>query len=1443
MNLPTYIIYHLRTIIAPLLLLFASMEVAAFDHITEVRHFRTPEGLHSERVYSIIQSADGAVWMGTRAGVERYNGSRISFYPLLDTRNHGDFGGRVIKVFAYDIPSSRSSASARHGIYPIGAFDNSGRVYRYDPLSDSFRIILRMGSHVPGSIQLNDVCMDAEGGLLMATSQGLWRYRAGRLTLLLPNHCINAIHMDKEGTAVMAASSGAFTWHPSHGSLVIVHGHNLISVLATPTHYYFGSNDADLLQYDIRTHSLHTLADAATLHGQPIRALSPLSPLATSAIAIGIDGAGVYRYDFATGDISPLISTDEHASHHINGNGVYALHLDSYGTLWCGSYTGGVAAIHFGHRHLAHYLHERGNTQTLRNNNVNSVAEAEDGGLWFATDEGVSILHPTTGLWTHSSGHQVAVHLTPLPEGGMAAGTYGHGILLMDSRGQVTRTLTKSNSDLTSNIIFNIMRHSDGSLWVATLDGGVLQFDPSFNLLHRYPVSVAFALKEAPDGRVGVATADGLSIIDPSVMKPAGASSGRSGAVLTDASRAVSRYATSSEMRGNGESSYITAMSFNTSSSVWLGTEGGGMMLYDLKSRRVIRHLSAPLAIPSDHIYSIQPDRSGNLIVGTGAGLARCSAGGDILALNNIDNATREYNKSAATLLRSGDIILGSVYGAVRISPSTLNAPSSSVAVGIVGAYLESDRQLSHSAEEGEGASLRFMPVKDGKLHIDYDDRKFTVRFESVSILESKGIAYQYMLAGFDRGWSRASDLDFAEYKNVPPGRYTFTVRCVRAGDGTVMATSEIVVVIGGPWWQSWWAWTLYTLLAILFGVMIYRYQWLGLQRRHDEDKIRFFINAAHDLRTPVSLVMAPVFDLQQDQSLSPRASRLVHTASSAISKLNEITSQLLEFEKFDSGRRSLHLQSIDIISILRMEASCFADAFSRKGIRFSCSLPDGDLCMKADRYLLETMLDNLLSNAYKYTPAGGEVSLRLSSERRHLHITLQDTGIGIPRKERRKVMRGVFRARNAMDSNIPGTGFGLLQVRRIVRMLKGRIEMRSREGEGTTFHITFPRSSESVAGEILQKLTTVFVEVEQPLIQPNINASITPPSATLPDDAQGVMDCTAAEKSHSLMIVEDNDDLRVYLTDMFGSIYAVTSCASADEALVRLESEYPDLILSDVMMPGMQGDEFCRKVKSNHATSGIPVILLTAKSDHLSTLEGLSCGADDYVAKPFNSDILRLKVSGALANRDRLRQYLLSTALQMASTPSSATTDTIANNPATTPAAVAAVAPQDTVVTITSLCEDHHSPSSATSGFASSSVAESASDFASTSVAESASDSASSSEAVPALESADRAFIDKATSIVLERMAEPEFDIDMLCREMAMSRTLFFSRLKSLTGRAPQDFIRMLKLECAAKCLREGLSITATAENTGFVNVKYFSTLFKKHYGVSPSAYTQSFD
>ena len=1281
-----------------------------------VRHIGYDENLSSQRVFSIVEDNCNAMWISTKAGIDRYNGREMTNYTLPGDLYYGDKAGMRIWL-QYDCMDR------------LWAYIHSGRIYRYSVAKDCFEEVFDLKKLIGGDIILNYIYIDPEGRLWAGLAGGLYRLDEGNAVKeIIRGEYINCI--TQVGEYMYAGTSDGiirFRSQEPDRYEVILEGMMILSLLydEDKDRIWAGTFNKGLWSVDPASGRTYAEDLGTAVQTNPVRALTEYD---SRTILAGVDGGGVYSIDKDTGKSVLSASTGEKSGIALKGNGIYAVTKDHEGNLWIGSYTGGVSLATIKNNAVDTYSHVEENRESLADSNVNGVAENAGGDLWFATDNGISILHRDSSSWTHGLEMTVAMTFCCLGNGNVWTGTYGNGIYLLSPEGKILRHLTHENGELTTNYIFAIASDPEGNLWAGGLEGDLQKLDRNGNPLQTFGIKWVNSIQYAGGGKMGVATVDGLWMVD----------------IRTGEAEV---FASSGEFMDRNVSAYIISALFNGDGTVWLGTEGGGLNLYSMEDRSVKTYTSED-GLPSDDVFSVQKDSSGRIWVSTGRGIAILDKG-KILTVNYIQETDKEYNKSSFAALSDSRFIYGSSDGAVCISPETIR-------IAEYDAPLRFTRLNVEYASPEEAARLNpeiHGMIQDGTVRLDYSWNTFTVNFESINYGFRQDIVYRHKLDGYERDWNAPSGDGSVRYTNVSPGRYTLMVRSLRNSDGSIITEKNLEIRIGQPWWNSWYAWAGYIMIA---GIMLYfavRYKGNQMQKKYDEDKIRFFIDTAHNIRTPVTLIMAPLEDLAKDTALPEKARYCLDLARANTDKLYNLISKLLEFERSDISRRHVELAPVDLTKIFTDEAATFLSDCEKRQITLKVSSPEDNIFVLADRHLVEIICDNLLSNAFKYSKPHGTVEFSLSHDSRYAVIKVRDHGIGIPEKDRKHIFKDVHRAGNAIHHEAMGTGFGLLMVSRVVKKLGGKITFTSEEGKGSEFTVTLRLTAPAPSG--------------------TADGTASVPASPVPGTTVQEHEIHDSGVSReTILIVEDHDTLRQYLRRIFEQEYDVADASGGEEAVAYLKKSYPDIILSDLMMPGIQGDDLCRMVKDDPDTSGIPFILLTAKAGQDSLMDSLRKGADDYIQKPFKPDILKQKVRGFLENRKRMREFFLREALKQAG-----------------------------------------------SADASEGVREEVQDNT--------------------ISESDRQFVHKATETVLVNISDPEFNINSLCHEMAMSRTLFYSRIKSLTGQGPQEFIRLIRLQKAAEYLEKGMNVADVSVETGFVNAKYFSTLFKKQFGVQPSRYT----
>ena len=613
-------------------------------------------------------------------------------------------------------------------------------------------------------------------------------------------------------------------------------------------------------------------------------------------------------------------------------------------------------------------------------------------------------------------------------------------------------------------------------------------------------------------------------------------------------------------------------------------------------------------------------------------------------------------------------------------------------------------------------------------------------------------ILYSWKIDGYHKEWTRPSQDNRIVVRNLPPGSYTLQIRTVSNEEKyKTYETRSIQIIITPPIWASMWAMVGYAILVVLIMIIIFRVIMLHKQKKISDEKTRFFINTAHDIRTPLTLIKAPLEEVVENHMVTEKALPHMKMALKNVNTLLQLTTNLINFERIDVYSSTLYVSEYELNSYMNDVCATFRKYAEMKRVRFVYESNFDYLNVWFDSDKMGSILKNILSNALKYTPENGSVCICACEEGDTWSIEVKDTGIGIPSSEQKKLFRNCFRGSNVVNLKVTGSGIGLMLVYKLVKLHKGKIHIQSIEHQGTCVQITFPKGNTH-----LHKAK--FISPKTP--NERMDAVVLGGTSDLP-----VLEAPQIKTSlQRILVVEDNDDLRNYLVDMLMAGYNIQSCSNGKDALVIIKEFNPDLVISDIMMPEMSGDELCSAIKTSVEMSHIPVILLTALGDEKNILGGLEIGADAYITKPFSVGILKVTIKNILANRELLRQVY----------------NSIEN-------------------------KEKHLPVNCTNTL-------------------------------------DWKFIASVKECIEKNMGDLDFGVDVLSNQHHMSRTSFYNKLKALTGYAPADYIRMIRLQRAAQLLKQKeYTITEIAEIVGFSDAKYFREVFKKYYNVSPSKFVNS--
>lgn len=699
------------------------------------------------------------------------------------------------------------------------------------------------------------------------------------------------------------------------------------------------------------------------------------------------------------------------------------------------------------------------------------------------------------------------------------------------------------------------------------------------------------------------------------------------------------------------------------------------------------------------------------------------------------------FSEGKGLVTNEGKVLFGYSQGYVEFDPSKVRHSDYVPPIKIIG--------INAMGED---------KVLEDNIELAYKKGAFWVDYVALEYVGPDNIDYAYRLDGLDTCWHEVGHQRYANYANLRPGRYTLRVRSTnREGVWQPNEQTLSITVAGNPWFQ-WWAWLIYLALVVglvllgRYGLEVYQQlqKQLLVEEQVNNIKIQFFTNISHELRTPLTLITGPVENILRGEKISPAVRSQLEIVSSNAQRMLRMVNQILDFRKIQNDKMRLRIQRTQLSNLVDKTASNFLKEAIDKQIDFRVLRPTDDDTVWIDRDKVDTILYNLLSNAFKYTAAGQnkQITVRVEERNDYVLMIVSDQGMGIPH-DKHSIIFSRYSNHNEVRNlgNQPGTGIGLNLVKDLVDLHHGFIEVDSTVGKGSTFTVMLRKGYEHYGTEV-----DLILDDE---------------SGSRPVDTiarmEQIEDNAERSESKKIMIVDDNDDMRQFLETILGSEWQIVSARDGADALQQIRTSLPDLVITDLMMPNLDGLELTRRIKQSEETSFLPVILLTAKSAIESRLEAMEEGADDYVTKPFEPDFLRARVRNILRQREKLEQTYRERLLRLE--------------------------PVNKEV-----------------------------------------------------ESAEDTFLARLMAIMERHMDNNELTVDTIVEEMGLGRTVFFNRLKGMTGMNPVEFIREIRIKRAAQLLEQGkYNVSEVTYMVGMNDSRYFSKCFKATYGVTPSEYKKS--
>lgn len=1165
-------------------------------------HLKTDDGLSNSNVKSLLKDSHGFLWIGTESGLNRYDGYGFKVYAVKS--------GLPATVINDDISFLQEDGLGNMWVVAGGSYI----IYKRDKdrfISNVKQYLKTLGINAGKKYYIHT---DRKKNLWVLSGSNIFFYDVAAKKLSNYN---SIVPLDAIYTGKVTDNGTDLYLKPDLGSVLKISTTGRQSLIQLPAFIcnetrnrdnriyadgtgglWLYATKTDQVYYSNKTESAWEKIVLRSKVNTQSNSILSITDDSNGHVWIGTDHKGVFLFDSRLKSVSNIVH-DPNVNTSIASNNVGSLYADNTGVVWMGHSKKGISFYHDS-------FHSIVNVEHAGCKDISTIFEDHSGNIWFGTDG--------YGLYKKGEAFGSEIQKIPVPnnaivsltgdsKGRIWAGTYSNGLFCVDNG--TVKHYTKEDSALASNDIWGVKEDRYGTLWIATLGSGI-QLLPAgktaFEPLSLKAHGLDYTLDFYYDGgdKLYAGTTLGLGIIDIVTHKQT---------FLTGNRKGTQRF----------KQQLVSTVFADSKGNVWLG-HSKGLTLWDTKND-ALHYFSKHNGLSDNIVRGITEDNHNNLWIATSNGISVLNTETDkdgSINLSSRSFSTKDglndnyFNNHAVLKLHTGDILFGTTEGYTVVNPNKMADKSQPLAkVRFTGLSLGSTLIDVDSVYNGRKI-LENAIENESNIKLRYNDKIIALQFTTGDLINADKVKYAYKLEGFSNQWLPVQD-NKVVFSSLSPGSYKLLVKASNS-DGVWNSEAAVLnIEVTPPFYFSVWAIVVYVLL--LFGGIAYfikrsknkqiarlQLQKLQLEREQEinlnEMKLRFFTNISHDLRTPLTLITAPLQTLLTED-LTVGVRRKLEIINKNAEQLMSLINSLLDFRKLDAGAEKLHSRQGDFIHFVTDKITPFYAYAAERKINFSFENDMSGLLINFDPAKMERILLNLLSNAFKYTPDGGSIILKITVHEGNVHLSVLDTGQGISNDDKKNIFERFYQAPQKMEST--GSGIGLHITAEYVAMHGGTIMVTDNHPQGSVFTVILPVDTAIETDYLFQ------------------------------DEVQ---DVEIPAKAHTetfgipvLLFVDDNADFCEFMSATLSSEFTVLIANNGREALAILEQKDVNIVVSDVMMPVMSGTELCKRIKTNIQWSHIPVLLLTARTAEEYEIEGLTLGADDYLTKPFNVDILKLRI------------------------------------------------------------------------------------------------------------------------------------------------------------------------------------------------------------------------
>lgn len=1451
--------------------IFSTQHISA-EPICHFRHYSTEDGLPQYTIMDILQDKSGFMWFGTWDGLSKFDGYRFQNYKIKAGDNYYMKSNRIEKLFqdkygriwlrTYDgeyhcfNPETQkfwgvqlikdiqkdTFEGTRVEIKPSGKVwilsNKTGCILVKDSLF-STEFFSTENQKLKGSI-VYSVLEDEQQNSWLLTNNGLsfihnksgkqtfyfyenegketqlrqsfysaadlgksilfgsqngrlWNYnkQTGKFLLLqtpAQSPITKIVRINSESYILITENQGFITYNLKTLRFGAFNSSNLAQLssnsifetfVLNERYFWFDTKNVGIYRFDLHTSKLDyyhvNTDDAATI------VFPPRTMVFTDIYGrtwVQPKGGGFSLFNPVKNQFEPFYNSKTSLNWRFS-NLLHSAYSDIQGNLWICTRSNGLEKIVFD-KNLFQSTRINNEANSAIANEVRAVFEDNDTNLWVATKDCRIKLYDKNGKTLGKlsiSGKIVPDAYLPAmvycimqdKQKNIWLGTKGNGIYKLTKKASGKEFNVEHYAQnaqdiysLSDNAVYSIFQDSNDRIWIGTYGGGLnliqnqpdgkLVFINHRNNLKNYPIDVAHRIRfitQNKNGNIAIGTTGGLIMFPPAFNAPDNIS--------------FKSFTCKSGNTNSLNSNDIHGISFTKKGDMFMVTFGGGLnkvTKFDKQGFPLsFKAYTTNEGLPSDITLAVTEDEFGKLWISSENNLSKFDPENEVIetfaevkrmmALNN-------FSEASNCKLQSGKLIYGYSNGIISFSPRTIINNSFKPNIAF------SNLQIFN---KNAGIGAKNSPLtKDinsmDKLELTHKQNFINIEYAALDFVDPENIQYAYKLEGFDPDWNYVQKQRVANYTNLPKGEYIFRVKSTNSEGVWLDNERTLEIEVLPSFWETIWAYMLYMLLFAALIYLIVRILFtfyrlradVSLEKKLSEMKLRFFTDISHEIRTPLTMITAPVDFMLNDKKTPEEIKKQLKTISQNTNRMLRLVNQILDFRKI----QFLHLKVQEVRIAPFVEEICdnFTEIAEEQHIKFSFTNKAADEKIWVDPDCLEKIVMNLLSNAFKYTSPHKSIQVSILADEKYVSVQVKDQGNGLS-KEKQKNLFVRFASFNE-DKSKPSTGIGLSMIKELADKHSAHITMESEEGKGSTFTVGFLRGITHFDATV-----EIIASGQTPNNTDNGLEIISNPEKEKTENT----DTQKPENKPSVLIVEDDTDLRQFIRSIIEADYCIYEGVDGQDGWEKAQKYCPDFIVSDIMMPRMDGVELLQKLKTTITTSHIPVVLLTAKTTIESKLEGLAYGADDYITKPFSVPYFQARISNLLHQRRQLQELFRS---------------------GITPQLSAGFNPQPFMFT-----------------------------------------------------SHDEDFMQKVLAKIEENIENSEFTVEELGQNLMMSRSVFFKKVKSLTGLAPVEFVRDIRMKRAAQILSSGQHmIKEVSYMVGISDKKYFAKCFKAKYGVTPMEY-----